>query len=1068
MRNINELIGIIEGINYDGIVNSKEAEHLQIWVDKNRNLAYEQNQIALIDKVDTVLEDHMITEKEREELLQISKRYLDDIGDNTSKIYELNGIIIGIICDGIVNESEIRNLRSWMMDNSSLVRENKSCEELCRIIDKILEDGVVTESEQTELLNLLSARIRDAQFQTRLDYLCKLVRERKNIGVDLIDLLDNESAVMAIHHRAENQLLSGLASLSGFVSDTEIVVVSLVLIAMLSYDGNYYDSVRSTYNRAYEKYSEQKVEGLIRSILSRYKKKDESGSRERIINVALENAIVPQTYLSAFFDFIFDIYKINFEYDLPDDPYEDFEFVFEGLKKSMLSDGDSLSIAVTQKTYKLIVSTKQLIIKEDGMDALIKFSTLVAKLIDKRYWNKEVKLCNSYLKTGYNKWESQLKESVKAIEKRDHTTSDFRSRWEPKFVLQNNVVYLVPPVHRVKAQYDYRNIAVVVLNGDEEIFRDNCPFIKEIIGGYQINPNKIQINNPLGKLSYRLVAGEEVIYDSKSKLCRNYIVFDSEGQEIQNNTDYEGAAVFCYKQGEAELKELLCNEFYVLGFSIVREEDAIKIGKDVFIFSSIVKPGVFGELHQNCFILYREAQLPIFKEVSVLSFEAANISSKFEIIINGKPQKLSDFTYKTTVKGNVTKYVVELHLEFSGIYEVEVNQFNSGKRIRILKKTFCYDPSLKFDALKVSESAFRVSVISDLLSKRIEQEYQTDAFERFDITFDYKGDSCSFLLPLDIGLYRIDNGVWKNMDTELWIEDISLDSILSVYDSEVDELYVYTSAGKLAEDNVAVNDKGFYKEIPIGFITSYKSSNNYIILLFMANGRRKYMAICYNRCVLDEEKTEVIFTDNPKKVSICPVFHGKGKIICDVIDSAGRKVYTSVPLFCGEVDTLKTFESFEEYTFSFREVPKKLSLTRGNLLGERKCTFYSKADFTNKVFKIDRVYFNQTIRGEFVEKIMHLNKAYVRIIGTLEEDFRGEVFVKTMRGEWKLNAVNPVRVEVCSDIIDDTIDIYITNELEGDGLLVDFEKHGIMNALVHKTAPDIFLYTASMKGANET
>ena len=27
--------------------------------------------------------------------------------------------------------------------------------------------------------------------------------------------------------------------------------------------------------------------------------------------------------------FIFDIYKLNFEYDLPDDMYEDFKFVFE-------------------------------------------------------------------------------------------------------------------------------------------------------------------------------------------------------------------------------------------------------------------------------------------------------------------------------------------------------------------------------------------------------------------------------------------------------------------------------------------------------------------------------------------------------------------------------------------------------------------------------------------------------------------------------------------------------------------------------------------------------------------
>ena len=85
-------------------------------------------------------------------------------------------------------------------------------------------------------------------------------------------------------------------------------------------------------------------------------------TRTRIINVALENAIVPQVFLPAFFEFIYDIYKLNFDYDLPEDPYEDFEFVFEGLRTNMLSDGDDISLNVTQKTYKLTAATKQLIV----------------------------------------------------------------------------------------------------------------------------------------------------------------------------------------------------------------------------------------------------------------------------------------------------------------------------------------------------------------------------------------------------------------------------------------------------------------------------------------------------------------------------------------------------------------------------------------------------------------------------------------------------------------------------------------------------------------------------------
>lgn len=32
MQNINELIGIIKGINFDGIINDMEVLHLQSWV----------------------------------------------------------------------------------------------------------------------------------------------------------------------------------------------------------------------------------------------------------------------------------------------------------------------------------------------------------------------------------------------------------------------------------------------------------------------------------------------------------------------------------------------------------------------------------------------------------------------------------------------------------------------------------------------------------------------------------------------------------------------------------------------------------------------------------------------------------------------------------------------------------------------------------------------------------------------------------------------------------------------------------------------------------------------------
>lgn len=363
MRNINELIGIINGISYDGIINKLEVARLSSWVKKNRNLSYEHKQAHLISLVEQVLEDGIITDEEREMLLENCSQYTAFETDSIAKVYELNGIIEGIICDNEINEKEVCRLQDWMRTNESFIRYHKPSKTICEKIDQILEDGIVTQEEQKSLLEMLKKRLNDAQIETKIGYLKNCVKERKNLGIDLIDLLDNADAIDIIHSRAESQLGSTLNSYSGtYVRDPEIVFVSLVLIGMLYYDGAFYESVRKTYKSLYQRYSEQKVEGLIRTLLNNYRTKDDAtGTKTRIINVVLAGSIVPSYYLGSFFEFIYDIYKLNFDSNLPDDLYGEFQFVYDGLQNVMRSESDEVQVNVTKKTYKLIKSTKQLI-----------------------------------------------------------------------------------------------------------------------------------------------------------------------------------------------------------------------------------------------------------------------------------------------------------------------------------------------------------------------------------------------------------------------------------------------------------------------------------------------------------------------------------------------------------------------------------------------------------------------------------------------------------------------------------------------------------------------------------
>ena len=1070
MQNINELIRIIKGTNFDGVINDKEVVRLKSWVDKNRNLAYDKRQMELIMMVDAVLEDHVINEAEKELMLSTCEEFLQETGDNTSRIYELNGIIEGVVCDGEVNEAEILRLKEWMDLYGESIREHKPSAELCKVIYNILEDGIVTEEEQAALLGMLNTRIRNAQFETKISYLCKLVKDKKNIGADLIDILNNESAIHEIHSRAESNLMQAVGSYSGYCKNQEIIVVSLVLIAMLEYDGNYYDNVRATYSDLYSRYSEQKVEGNIRSILSKYKKQSDSGSRSRIINVVLENAIVPQTFLSAFFEFIFDIYKLNFEYDLPEELSEDFKFVFKGLRNNMISDGDDISINVTHKTYKLIAATKQLISREDGLDAVIKLSIIIVKLIDRRFWDKEVKILNPYLKAGYDGWEKILKESARGGYERKKSDSELRSRWEPKFLMHNNSVYLNPPTHRVKSQYDYRDIAVVVLNDGEEIYRNHNCDIREIIGGYKTNTEKKEISKPLGKLTYRLVAGSEIIYDSKDKLYRNCIVFNNEGQEVTNNTDFEGTVYIVYKKGEAVIDSIITKEYYCIGYKHVRLGDAIEIGYDVFNFSSMAKPGIVGQLYLNCGVQKENEDkiISVYHDTCFVVFEADNSSSKFEIDINGKPHKLSEMQYKVTEKAGSTKYVVELDLQESGVYEIEVVQLVSGSKNRILQSEMAFDEELKYSKEVIDDSSFRVKVSSRLLQYSIDTEVSSEEFNPDFIQFDFAGEHYSYYIPFDFGYYKLSGCEWCSQSDDLWIDDINDKSVLSLYDSECEGFLLYTESGTLAEDDIKLVDRGYYKQLPISFLTSYKNGRRYVTLMFTANGKVKYAMRCYNKCIIDEEQTEILCFDDPKKVTITPVFHGKNRVFYELFDLDGEKIYTSELLKSGQTSTLTNFKSFQEYTIQFHEKTKSLQLRKNILLLEERRTFYAKEDFVGRSYKIIEVYFDQVIHSEFVEKQCLFNQYYLKLTDVIDAEkgiFKGQIYSKSYKRDFFLYNINPVDVEICSDVIDGTMDIYMTNQ--GDGLLFDLEHRGILNSMEHPTAPDIFLYTINMKGEDE-
>lgn len=1067
LNNISELIGIMKGINFDGSVNCAERNYLSLWIDKNRNIICDPQQLELIKMIESVLKDDDFKEENRMELIKSAEKLTDKSKGKFLKIYELNGIVKGIICDKDINKLELNNLRKWIEYNKEYFKGNVYGKDLITELDEILRDKVVTKEKQDILLEMLSKTIKKSEFYVKLKSLCKKVKERKNIGIDLIRILDDEDSIEEIHLRAENQLKAALSSYSSSIENSEIIVVSLVLIAMLEYDGNYYENVRKTYKNIYNQNSQQKVEGCIRKILDRYNKRSHSSDRKRIINVALENSIVPKIFLPDFFDFIYDIYKLNFECELPTNLNDEFNFVYDDLYENRRSGKDSISIKITNKTYKLIETTKELIRYRDGLEELINLSIIVVKLIDKCYWGEDVKVLNPYLKYGYEKWFNKVSETG-SIKNRKREKCYKKNRWKPQFININEKVYIKPPTHKVKSKFDYRDIEVVVSNGDKILYSNKSCDIREIIGGYQVRVENIELDKPLGEVVYRIVAGDEEIYNSEEKLYRNFIVFDECGNEIFNNEDYEGTVYVCSQEENEKSNKI--TENYSITEYWVTIGDIIKVGNSIFSFSEIDKPVIMGDLHKNCKLseLNTEKLIPVYKQVRTLIFEVENDFSNIEIVINGQRKKLNTTKHRIFQKESTRKYSVELELKKSGIYCIEVNQYINGKKNKILSETFAYDMNLDYSKLEecIDGKSFKIDVLSDLIGKRINMNISAQTIDENDIVFSYDNKKYRYLIPFDLGFYKISDSFCYSKEDDIWIEDVEINSVLKIYNSSYNGLSVYDEAGYLVEEDIKLEDKGYYKCVQISFLNSYKQRNKYVTLVFTENGKAKQIIKCYNKCVIDSMKTEIDFLDNPKRIKVKPYFRGKNKVFYEMLDLEGRKIYTSRPLSSGEEDYIYEFESFTKYVICFYEEKKGfLQLIKQEPIYKVEKEFYAKEDFVGKEFKISEVYFNQIYNKKLIEKQWYFNKVFVRItdsVNVLEGKFKGRIFIRKNIGIYPLNNINPVDIEICSEEINGTMDIYITNQ--GDGLLFDLDKRGIMNWLEHKTAPDIFLYTIKLKG----
>ena len=151
---VNSLLGLIEGVTIDSVINDSEIAFLGTWLETHRINAKRHPFNELIPAVETALADGVLTADERSDLVWLCNRLTasDYFDRTTADMQQLHAVAAGIASDGIISAQELSGLSQWLEDHEHL----KRCwpyDEIESLITSILADKRIDADEHKLLMD---------------------------------------------------------------------------------------------------------------------------------------------------------------------------------------------------------------------------------------------------------------------------------------------------------------------------------------------------------------------------------------------------------------------------------------------------------------------------------------------------------------------------------------------------------------------------------------------------------------------------------------------------------------------------------------------------------------------------------------------------------------------------------------------------------------------------------------------------------------------------------------------------------------------------------------------------
>lgn len=877
----------------------------------------------------------------------------------------------------------------------------------------------------------------ERRYQIEINKLKFLISENKLIGNELIKFIDDEEFFDYIHRESEEIIKNSMDVSISNLQDYYEVIISLSIIALKYYDGNFWSYVQETYKELYNRYSAQKIRGKINDILAKYK----GNNLKRYISYPIMNAIVPVKFLSNYFEFMYDIYKINFQKSIPDNVEDELKHVFNGLNSYIREDQDDLDLAVTNKTYKLIKTTQSIIKNAINLEELVQLSTKVIKYIDNFYWNDiSREICdNSYFMKGLNTWKAQTEDKEQIRYSGERKEREYTSKWKPRFKLKDEKIYLITPIHRVPKDVDPKKINIFVYNDDEPISLEEEPVVQEVIGGYIVEPKNIVLNKPIGKLTYILSDCTKEIYNSRDSLYRNIIAFNKDGNEMKSNVPYNDIVIFASDIIDNENIEVFKTyEYYKLGSIAVNEGDSLIVNNTIFLFDNFSKPGIIGKQKDGAKIYFNDKEFLVYTNVFSIVFETERNIENLALEVNNKKYKIKDMKFKQNGDNVIKNITVELeNVKKDGFYYIKIFDLISDEII--YKYEFFVDGKIDWTCEEIQKEEYLILVDSslELMNEegQITNEFYINTKKQTEAEIYIKlgnGKKARYSLDLPIQFYKIDNNEWSEVHNYIWYYDIGFNSKLYFKNIQLDEVELFDRDDCILK--FQLDEKS--KCIDISIIKNYYKEKELKLLI-----KKDDIEICHipilKECKYNQDRSSIIFDPEKEILEIVTDYIGKSNLLLKIEDDNNKLVYKKKLDKNFTKIQLRGFQAFKEYTIEFYEEKQEI-LETSTLIYKTTVHCYSYRNFIHRYFNISKIYYGYDLDNL---NEMNLWNTFIHIDARIgKTTYIGRVYQMRNNEQYYMNKVNPVKMELTTTINENHMNAMITvleGELEGAGLLID-------------------------------